>query len=250
MKRLILAVTLVGGLIMGFGGIAFAEGGHGKGYGGEKMLQKLDGMSEQERLEYLENKLDKRVAHMTENLSLTQTQQLQVRQILADAQTQMLEIYEQNKDVEDKTSARGEAKVVHKQARQDIHDLLTDDQKAKMQAHRGERHDKMKGKMVDRLDTKLDLSETQRAQVEKILAENHAKMKALRADSSDEKATRAGAVELRKEAADKINGVLDKEQQVEWAKMRESFQERAGKRGKHGKHGKRGEGKGKQRGAF
>lgn len=241
-KKLALAVMLAGGLVVGFGGLAFAGGGH-KGHGemGARMFKKLDGMSEQERLEFMEDMLDKRVARMTDKLELSKAQQVKVRQIMADAQTQMLEIYEQNKNVQDKTAAKGEAKAVMKQARQDVGDVLTDDQKAKIKAQHAEKRGERKAKMLNRLDEKLELSDAQRAKVEKIFDGSHEKMKALKDQNLDEDARRAAAKKIKTGAADEINGVLTKEQQVKWAEMRKRFEDgpRKGKRGK-----------GKRRGAF
>ena len=45
------------------------------------------------RFAFLEDRLDKRVERMTKHLELSAEQQKKVRVIVADAQTQMLEIY-------------------------------------------------------------------------------------------------------------------------------------------------------------
>lgn len=231
-KKFALAAVLAGGMVVGFGGLAFAGGGHrGHGLGGPKMFEKLDGMSEQERLEFLENKLDQRVQKMTQNLDLSKDQQVKVRQIMADAQTQLLEVYEKNKNLDDKSAARGEAHAVLAQSRQDIGDILTDAQKAKLKAQHEARGEQRRGKMLERLDEKLKLTDAQHARVEKILDGAHAKMKALR-EKGDRKAARGQGRQILEAAGDDINKVLTKEQQVEFAKMREHMRERAGERGK------------------
>ncbi len=233
-KKFALTLILAGGIVVGFGGIALAGGGgHGGQFGGPGMFKKLDGMSEQERLEFLENKLDERLTRMTKNLELTKDQQLRARQVMADAQTQLLEIYEKNKAVDDKSAAKTEAHVVLKQARQDISDLLSDEQKAKQRAQRDEHAKRFKGKMVDRLDEKLELSDAQRAKVEQILERTHAKMKANRDKPGDDKAARAKGKKLIVAAADDINKVLTKDQQTKFAQMRERFED--GRRDRKGR---------------
>lgn len=242
LKKLALAFFLAGGLVTGLGGVAFA-GGDARGFGGPGTFEKLENMTEAERLEFLENKLDQRVERMTEHLELTKDQQVKVRQILADAQTQLLEIYDKNKDAADKTVARAEAKAVRKQSMQDVRDILTDAQRAKMEEHRKERgkghKGEMKGKMLDRLDEKLDLSDAQRAKVEKILDASHKQLEKNRAEGGG----REGAKAIMKASADDINKVLTKEQQVKFAELQKKMQER---RAKHGERGRRGE----QTGAF
>lgn len=244
LKKLALAFLLAGGFVTGLGGVAFA-GGNARGFGGHGTFEKLDNMSEAERLEFLENKLDQRVARMTEHLELTRDQQVKVRQVLADAQTQLLEIYEKNKAAEDKTVARAEAKAVRKQSMQDVRDLLTDAQRAKMEEHRKQRGEErrghMKGKMLERLDDKLELSDAQRAKVEKILDGTRAKLEKNRAEGGGKE----GAQAIMKASAADINKVLDKEQQAKFAELQQKMQER---RDKHGERGKRGPAQG--RGAF
>ena len=151
MKKLVLAVATFG-MVLGFGGLAFAHGGHGHGPRGAKMakmFQKLEGMSEQEQLEFLEERLDRRVAKVTEKLNLDEKQQGQARQIFADVQTQLLEIYEQNKDAEDKSAAAADARAVMKQARGEFKAILTEAQLETMREHRqkrkAKRHHKRKG---------------------------------------------------------------------------------------------------------
>lgn len=243
LKKIILAISATG-MVLGFGSVAFAKGGGHHGQRGAhmgKMMEKLDGMSEPERLEFLEDRLDKRVERMTEKLELNADQQVKVRQVLADSQTQLLQIWEANKNVDDKTVARAEAKSVMKQSHQDIQGLLTAEQKAKVEAHREERHGDRKAKMIQRLDSKLDLSDVQQAKIEKILDDAHADLKASRGTTDSPDNMRGAHRQVFQNARAEINDVLTADQQVEFAKIQEQMKQRRGKGMKNRRqNGKRG----------
>lgn len=239
-KRLAAALMAVG-MVMGFGSVAFAGGGHGKHRGA--MFEKLEKLNEQERLEYMEEKLDERVERMTNKVDLSAAQQTQVRQIFADAQTQMLEIWERNKNSDDKTAARSDARNVMKQARTEVADVLTDEQKAKFRQHkRGKKgHHGKKAFMIEKLDERLELSDQQEVQVKQILDETHAELKQARANASSKEEMRGKGKVAFEQAATKINAVLDADQREEFAELRQEMKDRRGKKGhKRGEHGKRG----------
>lgn len=125
LKKLVLAFTLTGAMVAGFGATAFADGKPHRGHG---HYAKFANLSEAEKLEKLEARLDKRVAKMTQTLSLDAAQQVKVRQILADQQTQLIELYDKNKDADDKSAARGEARAIFKASRGQIAQVLTPEQ--------------------------------------------------------------------------------------------------------------------------
>lgn len=238
-KRVLLVAAIVGGVGL-VGGAAFAEGGFGHGPRGHhgKMFEKLESMDEQERLEFLEEKLDKRVAKMTKKLDLTDAQAKQVRQILADSQTQLLEVWERNKG--DREAMRAEAGPIFKASRTAIEGVLTDAQKAKVKEHMGKKMRRGKKHLALMLEDRLDLDDQQVKQVNVILDDAFKQVKGLaeNADSRDDAREQGRAVFLA--AADKIEAVLDADQKAEFAEMKQRFVERAGKRGKHGrKHGKK-----------
>lgn len=133
---------IAAGFLVGGAGSAFAKGGHHHKRG--EVFEKLESMSDQERLEFLENHLDRRVARLQKKLDLTPEQSAKVRQILADRQTQLLDIWERNKDADDKTAARAEAKEAFKKSRTDLRALLTPEQQQKLKQHRGKHHRKHK----------------------------------------------------------------------------------------------------------
>lgn len=140
LKKLALAVTLIGAIIAGFGGVAFAHGGkHHRGVDRAGMFERFANLSEEEKLEKLEAHLDKRVEKMTARLDLDAAQQVKVRQIFADAQTQLIELYEKNKDVEDKTQARAEARTIFKASRAEVEQVLTAEQLAKAKELKAQR---------------------------------------------------------------------------------------------------------------
>lgn len=224
-----LVVTLVAsGTVFAVGATAFAKGGH-HGFGPGK-FEKLAQMDEQERLEFLEGKLEKRVARMQQKLDLTPEQTAKVRQILADSQTQMLEIWEKNKDVEDKTAAKADARAVFEATRKQIDQVLTAEQKAKQAEHRAKKAQHFKGKMLERLDEKLDLTADQRTKIEKILDDKHAKMKELHESGTVDHDAKKAIFEA---TSIEIEKVLTAEQKVEYAKMRERMKEKGRRHGKH-----------------
>ena len=233
MKRRIkrLGIAMLFGLtVVGTATHAFAGKPGGKNQMmGEQTFAALDGMTEQERLEFLEDKLDKRVAAMTQRLDLTTDQQQKVRQIIADAQTQLLEIYDKHKGSKDKTVARAEAQAVMKQAKQDVGDILTDDQKATMKKMRQNRHAEAKLKMVNRLDERLNLSDAQRTQVEQILEQTHQELRKNRKEGDRAKGSGKGIMEA---AGDDIAKILTPQQKAKFDKMREKMRERAAQRKK------------------
>lgn len=241
MKRLALALVTTG-MMVGFGTSAFAGEGHGHGERGHrggpgKMMKKLEGMDEAQRLEFLEDRLDRRVERMTEKLDLTDDQAVKVRQILADAQTQTLDIWSRNKDADDKSAAKKEFRAVHKQTKAQLGEVLTDEQLQKVKEHRRQRGRKMKGRMLERLDEKLDLTDDQAADVKVILDDAHAQLRELRENSDSREEARGQAKAIMQETNSKIEAVLTAEQAAEFAEIREQRKER-GKRFKK-RHGKR-----------
>lgn len=230
MKRLItrLALTLAAtGMVVGFGASAFAGEGHGKHHergkrgGPVKLMKKLEKMDEEQRLEFLENRLDRRVERMTEHLDLTEDQVPKVRQILADAQTQTLDVWERNRD--DGEAARKEFRDVHKRTKAQLNEVLTDGQIAEAKKLRRKRHRKFKGRMLHRLDEKLDLTDDQEAQVKEILDDAHAQMRELR--ENDEDPGRGQFKAIMKDASSKIEAVLTPEQAAEYAELKEKRKE-------------------------
>lgn len=231
MKRTIKALAtalLATGLLLGGATAAFAKGGHH--HRGGEMFEKLETMSEQERLEFMENKLDKRVAKMQQKLDLTPEQTAKVRQIVADSQTQLLDVWERNKDAEDKSAARAEAKAVFKKSRAELRALLTPEQQQKLKQHRGKHAGRFKGKMLERLDEKLELTDAQKVKVEAVLDETHREMKAIHKSDRDDK--RAAARAVREKSSTQIRALLTAEQQVKYDALREKMKERH-----HGRHG-------------
>ncbi len=225
-KRLALALVATG-MVFGMGTSAFAHGKGKRGHRGPgKLLKKLEGMGEQERLEFLENRLDRRVERMTEHLELTDDQAKKVRQIFADAQTQTLDIWERNKDAEDRTAARKEFREARERTKEQLAEVLTDDQLEKVKEHRRRRGRKMKGRMLERLDDELDLTDEQHARVKEILDDAHARMRELRENADSREEARPQFKAIMEEASTRIEAVLTSEQATEFAELREEMKER------------------------
>lgn len=229
LKRISLALFATS-IVFGTGVTAFAGPGHG--HGGK--FHKLAEMTEEEKLEFLEDRLDKRVDKMQQKLDLDARQTAKVRQILADAQTRSLEIWETRQDA-DKKELRSQFKEIRKQSRAEIDALLTPVQKVKADQWKAERKKKRatwakkgKKKMVERLDAELDLSDDQAAQVRSILDAKHDKLKKLKGGEVDDK--RAAARQIRQETRTEIEAILDADQKAKYAALREKMKERRGKK--------------------
>jgi Spy/CpxP family protein refolding chaperone len=239
------AVTLVLTLGVGVTGLAVA---HGPGKHRGQKLEAFQKMSEEERLEKMQERVDRRVAHMTERLDLSDAQQTEIRKIVTAGHKRALEVLERADEAENRGQIRRQLHQIRKQTREDVRALLTDEQKSAAKEARAQRRAKRPERMMERLDERLDLNPEQEAQVEAILSEAQNDIQTLRADASarsDSKAKgRRGQRGKRHEvgkimrgAADDIASVLDDEQAAEFAEMREEFRERRGNR-----HGKRGDG--------
>ncbi len=233
-KRISIAL-FTASMVLGAGSVAFAGEGHHHGH----KFEKLQNMSEQERLEHMEDRLDKRVEKMTKKLSLTPAQATKVRQIMADAQTRTWTLVEANKDVEDRSAMRDQIREIRKESRTEIQAVLTPEQRAKAEElrakHKGKRgkgHEGRGAKMLERLDAKLDLSDAQEAKVKQILLSKREKMKALKEQEPDQR--RAAGKALKEQTLNEIEAVLTADQKVKFAELREDF-------AKHGKE-KRGKG--------
>ena len=224
-KKLILAATTVT-LIGGASAFAFAQGPHGPGHG--NLAKKLDGMSEQERLEFMEDRLDERLQKMTKKLNLTADQQAKVRVILADANTQLLELYDASDG--DLEGSRDAARAIRHQSKQQVAAVLTDAQRAELAEMKKRKRHKHAKKRLDRLDQELNLTDAQRAEIEAIMKEQHQAMKA--AVDSGEKPAKKDRIAARKATVEKIEAVLTPDQLAKFQTMR---QEREGRKGRRGR---------------
>ncbi|QDG51299.1 hypothetical protein FIV42_11270 [Persicimonas caeni] len=210
-----------------FGANAFAHGGKG---GKHARWQQ---MSDQEKLEVMEKRLDEKVERMDEELDLTDTQEKKVRQILETSRTELMDIRQRHKG--DRKAGRKEARQVFKRTKAELAEVLTADQKAKFeemrQKRRGKRHGKRMKRMFHHLDQKLDLDAQQEEKVRAIMKETRQKIRQARQDNEgDRKAFRQAMRKEMQAGANKIEKVLDADQKKTFQEMRAKMKERRQKR--------------------
>lgn len=196
-------------------------------FAGDK--HKLDHMSEQEQLEHMENRLDKRMEHLTKELTLSSEQAIQVRGILSAAQTARHDIRDRYKD--DRKAAKPELQAVKAQSKEDLKRVLTSDQYSKLEslhaekrARKGGRHHGEKGdraaKHMERLDRELDLSDAQVTQIKALHAERHLRAKAIIKEAGSREAAKPQLRELRKQSREDVRALLDASQQQKFDAMK------------------------------
>lgn len=222
MKRLMtltiaIALTLVSAS-------AFAKGPKGK---------KFQNLSEEERLEKMEDRLDKKMEHLTKELSLSKAQQTKIRTIIADAQTQRIQLREQNKG--DRKAMRGEMKKIGEATSKSIQGVLNKDQNAKFQTLKQERKAKRKqkgrkhhGKKMQKLAKKLDLTDAQKTKVRAILESSAQEVKAVKESDLEKEAKRAKVKTIREGSRTQIEALLTADQKAKLSELK-------AKRGKKGK---------------
>lgn len=221
---------LIAGLItcsMAFGVSAFAQGGkhHGK-------RARWAQMSEQEKLEFMDQRLDKRMARLDKELDLTDAQEKQVRQIFETTRTQLMDIRERNKG--DRAAGRKEARQVFKQSKAELKKVLTAEQQQKFKAMRKKHRGKRMHRMFERLDRALDLDDKQEKQVLAIMKDTRKQMRAAAKSTDDRQARRKAIRAALEQGGDRIEQVLDADQKAKFQKIRQRMKKRHGHRGHHG----------------
>jgi len=220
----ITVVALAIAVVLGSAGAVFAHGPHGKR--GDR-FQKWANMSDEERAQKMEERLDKRVARLDEKLDLSDAQEKKVRQILGAAQTEVVDIFQRARKSGDREAAHKEMKEVRQRTKKQLAAVLDADQLAKLKQIRQRRHHRFQGRMLERLDEKLQLTDQQHAQVKTILDETHGKLKALREQEGARGDKRKQARAILKDSADRIEKVLDAKQAKEFREMRKHMRQRA-----------------------
>ncbi len=221
MKRMIILFALVG--ITGISGLAFSQGG-------------FKNMTDEQILEKMETRLDKRVARLTEKLGLTPQQVPKIRQALADGQTQIFEIKKAEGDRETK---RPQIKAIRKATRTTVESYLSNGQKAtfatlKKRGHGKKGHGK-KGhgkKRFKKMAKKLDLDDAQKVKMKEIFKGKRGEIKALKESGATKDVIKAKKKELRKASMEEFKTILTPAQ---LEKLKTFKKNHHGKKG----HGKR-----------
>lgn len=231
-KGLVFAIVLAVGV--GTAGLAFAQG---PGHGGHAKMERWKKMSDEEKKDALEKRLERRLDKMAEHLELTDEQRAEIRAIMEDGQTQAIEVFE-GAEAGERGEVRKQLHAIRKDARQQIKQVLTDEQVEKAKELREQRRQERPKRMMERLDARLDLDKTQEAQVEAIISEARDDIRQLRERAKDGERSRAmfrkhkqQVGEILKGAADDIEAVLDEEQTAEFQELREQMRERRSQRG-------------------
>ncbi|GEM_PF-5696604 len=202
MKRIIIVLALIG--LTGISTIGFAEGGFGN-------------LSDEQVLEKMETRLDKRVAKLTKKLKLTPQQVPKIREALADGQTQIFEI--RRADQPDRKAKPTQIKSIRKATRQSVASYLSKDQKSKFAKIR-KRHRGQKG--FKKMARKLKLNTSQRQQMKAIHKAKRKEMKALRASGASKDELKAKRKTLRQSAIKEFKTILTPKQLKKFKKFKKN----------------------------
>ncbi len=189
MKRIIILFALVG--FTGISGIALGQGG-------------FKNMSDEQILEKLETRLDKKVARLTKKLELTPQQIPKVRQALADGQTQSFELRKAN--IKDRKAKRAQKKAIRQATKTSVASFLTTAQNEKFaKMKKGGKGKKKLRKMAKR----LNLDATQKAQMKEIFKGKKKELKALKASGATKVELKAKRKEIRKASMKEFKTILN-----------------------------------------
>lgn len=217
--------------IIGAAGTAMA-----KGPGAHELAQ----ITESERAEHIDRKLDKRVSRMTEKLELSPSQADQVRVILEASMNQRVELAAQSNG--DKKTARAEFKALREQTRTQLSGVLTSEQLAEldqMKRERKKRKGDRSGKRMQRMARQLELTPEQVAQIEQIRAASRLEAKQIIELAGAREDAKPELKLLRKQTKADIEAILTPEQAEKFERLRAERKRRRGKRGGEGKRGQR-----------
>src|SRR5690554_3515155 len=120
MKASRIIMTCLIALSLGLSSSAYAGGGK------HKSRANWEQMSEQEKLEHLQKRLDRRVERLAEKLELSDAQEIKIRQILERAQTEKMDIKARHQG--DRKAERAEFKQAREATRAELAKVLTAEQ--------------------------------------------------------------------------------------------------------------------------
>ena len=229
-KRGVMSKVMAGlfaGAMLFSGSVAMAGGGH---HGDRAGWSKL---TEEQKLEKMEEKLDKSMARLTETLSLSNDQATKLRAVFSAAQTEKQDIRQRHQG--DRKAARPEFEQLRERTKTQVASILSADQlKAFEQIkreHRGHKKGRKGGRhMGKRMIKALDLNEAQQAQVKTIMESARAERRGLvEAAGGDREAARPQMEQLRERTKAQLRAVLTAEQAAKFDAMKRG--RRGGKKG-------------------
>ena len=149
-----------------------------------------------------------------QELNLSEDQQLKFKALNADYQKQMQEL--KKNDAITVKEWRAKMETLHKNHRTQVQSLLTPEQKATLEKKREERKGDRKEnaeKRMDRMKTRLGLTDEQTTRLKASHSDLSAKMKTIRENKSlDETQKREQVRELWKKQKDELKSILTEEQ--------------------------------------
>ncbi len=138
LHRVILFVLVA--ISLAFGGVAMAGDGHGKKHHKQKRMAKWQQMSDQEKQEFIDKKIDR----LDAKLDLSDDQEAQIRQIIEQTRTEVHDLKSQDGD---RKAKRGQMREIRKQTHQEIADVLDDDQLDTFEELKEKRRKRFKNRM-------------------------------------------------------------------------------------------------------
>lgn len=166
-----------------------------------------------------------------EELNLTDNQKTQIRAIFESAREQGQELRGQGRSPETREAMH----TLHEETKRLVNDVLTPAQRTQAQRLRREHMQAHLQRRVDRMATRLSLTDAQKAAVTRIFRNAGTQRRAAHESGNvDRDAMRA----LREQTRTQLSGVLSAEQMTQLEEMRSEH------RGRHGRRGRRGRGNG------
>lgn len=248
---LILSLSMVAGGV-GLGASAFAQQVDGPEAAPVKQAEGKRGMRGKRgrhgkrgplTAEQREARLNKRMARLTEKLSLTPAQAPKVRQVLVDAQTERAALRKslEGQGREARKAARPQMKALHQKTEAKLGAILTADQLATYQAMKADKkgkhgkhgkrgHGKRAG--LQHMSRELNLSEAQQAQLKEVFTAQRAQRRTiLQSANGDRAAARPQLKALRQDTQAKLQQILNAEQLQKLQQRREQRKQHRPHRG-------------------
>ena len=220
--RNILVAGIVALSLTGVSMTTFAKGHH----------QKFENMTEQERLEHMENRLDKRMEKLTKKLALNDAQAKQVRVILSTEQTERMDIKSRHQG--DREAAKPEMKELRERTQVELAKVLSQDQIDTMKQMKKRHHKRGKHKRnrLQHMEKELNLTPEQSTQIKAIHKARKAQAHQLiEAAGGDREAAKPELKKLRQESMQEVRAILTPEQQTKFDALKEKRKDgRKGKR--------------------
>lgn len=220
MKLGMLAMAVA--MLVSLGSVAMAHGPHGA-HG------KWANMTEAQRVEHREARLNKRVAELKASLKLSDAQAKQVRQILVAKHADMRALRAKKRGMErgQRGQLRGEFKQIRQRHEAALQKVLTADQlkqlKADRQAKRGQRMERM----LKHMEAELKLTPAQSAKARAVWADKKTKREAiLKKHNGDFEKARPELKALRKEGKQQLKEILTPAQLERFKQLRKEHHKR------------------------